>query len=314
MQRRCSPGCATAFRFSIPSTLVLSAALLAGCSTGSGLFADRATAGAVILVSDQLGPHQQVAEALGARLAQAPIYSLDGDPRKAQRVATALRADDDVLVIAIGSLAARAAGKLPHRAVVFCQSFPPEDERLAQRGIRGVRAVPPALKQLQAWKRLDPRLRRVALFTGPAMRELAGEAIAAGRQVGIVVDHIEIRSDRELRYSVKRLDADVQGLWLAPDNRVLSTEVLRETLAYSMRRGMQTLVFSSQLLGWGGLLSVEADPDDIAERVLEQARGAVAEAARVVPLRRVRATVNAEVAAQLGLSVPAEMRGGRYVF
>jgi len=102
-------------------------------------------------------------------------------------------------------------------------------------------------------------------------------------------------------------------VWLVPDNRVLSSGVLREALAYMLRQGKQTLVFNSQLLNYGGLISVEADPQDVAERVLEQLR-APRSMPREAPLRRARTVINTEIAKQLGLVIPPAMEGGLYVF
>lgn len=265
-----------------------------------------------ILVSDQLAVYQQVADALGARLDRARVYALDGDEDRARRVVAQLRADRADPVVAIGSLATRMAPQLSDRSIVFCLDFTPVDRRAVGAGVRGVHAMPPAFKQLQAWKMLDPRLQDVTLITGFDKSEFAREARAAGRQLEIDVDHVEVQSDRELLYAVKYKASGAQGLWLAPDSRVLSSRVLREVLAHSVRHGRQTLVFSPQLLDLGALISVDGDPEDIAERVLEHLRAA--DSPRMLSLRRARTRINMEVAEQLGLAVPPALQGGLYVF
>lgn len=266
-----------------------------------------------ILVSDRLAAYQEVAGALHARLAQAPVYALDGDAPRAREVIDKLREDQTATVITIGPLATRAAMRLTGRSIVYCQDFSADDARAPQPFVRGVRATPPPLKQLQAWKALDPRLRRVTLVSGAGLGDFVRGAQAAAQQLKVELDHIEVHSDRELLYVVKRLEGDVQGLWFAPDNRVLSADVLREALAYTMRQGKQTLVFNAQLLSLGALLSVESDPDDIAERVLEQLR-AGANSPRLASLQRARVTINTKIAGQLGLVVPVAMQAGLYVF
>jgi putative tryptophan/tyrosine transport system substrate-binding protein len=266
-----------------------------------------------ILVSDQLAVYEQVADMLNARLTHTRTYVLDGDERKARAVIAKLHAKDQSSVVAIGSLAARVAPQLSEWPVVYCLDFTPATVRAHLSTMRGVQAAPPAFKQLQAWKMLDPRLRRITLITGRDRGEFVREAQAAARRLGIELDHLGVQSDRELLYAVKRLDSEVRGVWLAPDNRVLSAGVLREVLAYTLRQGKQTLVFNSQLLKYGALISVEADPQDIAERVLEQLR-APRSMPRVAPLQRARTVVNTEIAKQLGLAVPPAMKKGLYVF
>ncbi|HEX7044169.1 MAG TPA: hypothetical protein VF203_06120 [Burkholderiales bacterium] len=264
------------------------------------------------MVSDRIGPYQQVADALRTRLERATVYVLEGDLKAHHEVIRRLRDDEGVRVIAIGPPAARAAAAFSGR-VVFCQYFYPDLSDGVTRTMRGVRATPPALKQLQAWKLLDPQLHRVLLVAGPGAREFVREAEAAAARLGIALDVNRVASDRELLYVTKRLAPEVQGIWILPDYRVLSIEALRETLAHALRHGRQTLVFNQQLLEYGGLLSAEGDPEDIAERVLEQLRAGDA-APRIAPLTRARVSVNLRVAQQLGLAVPEPLRGGVYVF
>lgn len=287
---------------------LVTALLVSGCAT----FQSDSTPVA-ILVSDRVSAYQQVADALSARLGHGRVYALDGDQRKAQAVIAKLREGGNVAVIAVGPLATRLAMKSSLRPLVYCQDFKVDEAGAAQSRVRGVGATPSAQKQLQAWKMLEPRLRRVTMISGKGMTEFAREAVTSARQLGVRLDYIQVQSDRELLYAAKRIEPDVQGLWFTPDSHVLSADVLREALAYNIRQGKQTLVFSAQLLDLGALLSVEGDPQEIAERVVEQLQAPRA-APSVVPLRRAKASINIEVASQLGLAVPAAMRSGVYVF
>ncbi len=295
---------------SLPPILLMGAILLLGCATPRS----EPPRAAAILISDRVTAYQQVADALGARLDNVPMYALDGDLRKARGVIARLGGGKDRLpIITIGALATRLAAELTSRPVVFCQYFNSRGPDVGRDSVRGVRATPPALKQLEAWKLLDPRLQRVALVSGPATGEFAQEARAAAARLNIQLEHSAVGSDRELLYATKRIAGGVQGLWLVPDHRVLSVETLRQVLAHALRQGRQTLVFSSQLLPYGGLLSVESDPVDIAERVLEQLY-ASGNAPRIAPLQHARVRINIEVARQLGLEVPAALQEGTYVF
>lgn len=292
----------------IISLALVTALLISGCAT----FQSDSTPVA-ILVSDRVSAYQQVADALSARLGHGRVYALDGDQRKAQAVVAKLREDGNMAVIAIGPLATRLAMKSSLRPLVYCQDFKVDEAGAAQGRARGVATTPTAEKQLRAWKMLDPRLRRVTMIGGRGMTGFVREATASARQLGIRLDYIEVQSDRELLYAAKRIEPDIQGLWFTPDSHVLSADVLREALAYNIRQGRQTLVFSAQLLDLGALLSVEGDPQEIAERAVDQLQAARAEPG-IAPLRRAKASINMAVAGQLGLAVPAAMRSGVYVF
>lgn len=266
-----------------------------------------------VLVSSDVPMYREVAHALGTHHARLQVYALAGDERKAEAVTAQLQREDLAGVVAIGSLATRAAARLDGLRVVYCLDFTLGPQRRERDGMRGVRAWPPAAVQLEAWKRLDPGLVRVALVTGEGESALVKEALAAAPQLGIELQHVEVQSDRELLYVVKRLGPEVQGIWFPPDSRVLSAKAVREALAHSLRQGKETLVFSAQLLQFGALLSVEADPRDVAERVLEQLQAGDA-APAVVPLRTGRTAVNLRIARELGLPVPEGFQGGGNVF
>lgn len=288
--------------------LIVLVGFLAGCMTDA-----TRSPGVVIVISDRLASHQRVADALSARLGgDVPRYMLDGDPRRAAEVVDTLRGQKST-VIAVGSLAARATVELSDRSVVICQDLSADEKRSRAVNARSVYAAPPPAKQLQLWKTLDPQLRRVTMMSGAGSEAFAREAQAAASHLKIRLDIVDARNDRELLYAVKRLDADVRGVWLVPNARALSPDVLRETLAYTVRQGKSTLVFDAELLRLGALISVEADPDDVAERVIEQLRAST-QAPRVVSLQRAKARINIEIAKQLGLAVPAAMRDGSYVF
>jgi ABC-type uncharacterized transport system substrate-binding protein len=291
----------------VVASLALATALLNGCAS-----VQPSSTPVAILVSDRLSVYKQVTDALTARLTHGRVYALDGDQRKAQSLLAKLRDDGNVAIVAVGPLATRVALKSSVRPLVYCQDFHVNQTAATDR-VRGVRAAPAAQKQLQAWKMLEPRLRRITMISGRGTSDFAREAATSARQLGIRLDYVEVQSDREFLYAAKRIAADVQGLWFAPDNDVLSSDVLREALAYNTRQGKQTLVFSAQLLEFGALLSVEGEPQDIADRVVEQLQAART-APTTVPLRRAKARINIEVANQLGLVVPAAMQAGVYVF
>ena len=290
--------------------ILLFIAFIAGCAG-----VERADVAPTILVSDRLVAYQEVADAIAARLPGVQIHSLEGDARRIAPTLAKLRDEPSAAVIAIGTLATNAALTLRDRTVVYCQDFSREYAAAANHAsFRGVSAVPPAYKQLQAWKMIEPDLRRVTLISGEGTDAFGREAVAAARRLGIKLDHANVHSDRELSYVIKRLSADVQGVWFVPDNRILSVPILRETLAYNLKYGRQSLVFNPQLLGFGAMMSIESDPEDVAERVLEQLRPSDGRALAAVPLQRARVRINVEIARQLGVVVPPAMEKGRYVF
>lgn len=171
------------------------------------------------------------------------------------------------LVAAIGLPAALAARGLRDKRVVFCQVFNYRGHRLLSARMKGVEALPPPTQHFAAWQSVSPQLKRVALVTGPGFDNLLADARGAAAAHGITLSHGVVNSDLEALYAFKRLGPDIQGLWLLPDNRILSVKLLREVLTLAKRQGIEVLVSNPELLRLGARLSVEADPADVARQV-----------------------------------------------
>lgn len=175
--------------------------------------------------------------------------------------------------------------------------------------MKGVRAMPPVQEQFRAWRALNPKLRSVGVITGPQQAALLTEAKQAAREHGLTLIAVQVKSDRETLYAFKQFSQRVQGLWLVPDNRVLSSAVLRELMAYAVMEGKQVLAFSQELLSLGALLSMESSPADIASQVLARTRETPAIKAGMLPLTRAETHVNAMMLRRFGLKLPSGFEG-----
>ena len=215
------------------------------------------------------------------------------------------------VVIAVGRSAVDAArARLPGRPIVFCQVFAYEDVLKDGGAIWGVHSLPPLALQLKMWQVIDPTLRAIALILGEGRGALSAEITKAAASVGAEVRFETSHSDRETLYLFKRLAAQVGGLWLFPDSRVLSPTVLREMLTYANSHNVGVLAFNESLLRWGALASAASVPADIAETVRlvadRVAAGKTQDLPAMTPLRAAELHVNPTVAAALGLPRVAE--------
>jgi hypothetical protein len=116
----------------------------------------------------------------------------------------------------------------------------------------------------------------------------------------------------EYRYAFKQMAPKVQGYWLLPDNRVLSSDTLRDVMSFSMRNGKQVAVFSEDLLDLGGLFSIASDHQDIAQAVLhrlEQAQNSEEmPGSDIVYLDQAVLRINTVMARRLNLQIPAQYK------
>lgn len=262
----------------------------------------------VVLLSDDIPEFATIAAEIEARADNdnLTILNLDGTPLNIPRVKTEAEGADQI--IAIGLLAATVGLEIESKQLVFCQVYNYRDYDLLSATSKGVSLLPPFDLQLDHWTRLDPDLRSVGIITGPNQEDLVEEARAAAERHGIDLSVRNVSSDKEALYTFRLLTPEIQGLWMLPDNRILSPEVVREIMAYSARHRKGVVVFGANLLSLGGLMSMTADAGDVAEQALRRLRQISANGnlagPEMSPLTKVRVEVNPEIARHLGLSIP----------
>ncbi len=289
--------------------------VVAGCVTSQPVPAPVPVPGIAILMSDRSPAFTSVQREIEKRYSQRiENYYLGENDGANSAVQKRIQSSDITQVIAIGLPAARMARGLADKRVVFCQVFNYEDMDLSTPWMKGVAATPPANQQFRTWKLLSPRLKKIGVITGRNLRGLMDDARLAARENGLELVHVEVRSDKETLYAYKQLVPKIQGLWLVPDNRVLSREIIRDVMAHSVKEGKQVAVFSHQLLSLGGLLSAESSYADIAEQVLLVMQGGQKDTgAPVSPLTNATIRINSIMVSGLGLKLPAALRGQVYV-
>lgn len=269
-----------------------------------------------ILVSADIPAYTDVADRLQERLGQRAsrfFVSNTSDALQALSPEISQRGQ----IAAIGLEAAVAAKPLAQagRSVVFCQVFNySQDELLSERS-KGVGMLPSYRELFAVWHGLAPELRRVAVFTGPGLDTMLAPAVKEASRYGIDLMPITVNSDKEFIYSYKRSGARYDGLWLIPDNRVLSRTAIREVMSFSLRNGKQVAVFNDQLLSLGGLLSVTSKPDEIASKVTQRLAAArpsgQIDGPDIINLRQAVVRINPVVAQRFTLTIPQRLQ--RYV-
>ncbi|MHB8729803.1 MAG: ABC transporter substrate-binding protein [Sulfuricaulis sp.] len=287
------------------------------CATLAGCFPlarPMPATGIVIVVSNDTSAFIDVQREIVKRYKQ-PVetYRLRRDENANAALQKKIQSSKRPVVVAIGLPAARLARHLSRKKVVFCQVFNYQDEDLITPWMKGVSATASARELFSTWKRLSPGLRSVGMITGKNQQGLMEEVRAAARENRLQLIHVETRSDKGTLYAYKRLAGKIQGLWLVPDNRVLSREVIINMMSYSVKEGKQVAVFVPDLLGLGGILSVETIPADIAMQVLARVKLAEENSGvpgpSIVPLTKADIKINSVMTTRLNLKIPMALRG-----
>lgn len=269
----------------------------------------RSTMEVVILVSEDTPAYSKVAKALARQLGQrSSIRYLGGSQLENVKMLDAYKNDERKQFVSIGLSASVAARSLQNRQVIFCQVFNYQDYGLLTSKHKGVSMIPSMPKTFAAWRALAPDTADVGVISGPGFEGMMQVAIAAAKSQGITLHHVIVNSDKEYQYAFKQMADKVQGYWLLPDNRVLSENVLRDVMTFSVRNSKQVVVFNDELLNLGGLFSATSDYRNIVQQVLDRLDKAEGKedvpGPDIVYLDRAVLRINPVMAQRLNLEIP----------
>ncbi len=231
----------------------------------------------VVLVSEAIPAYQQVAAELEKRLSKrATVVYLSAEVKGRKQLSALLKKPEYQQFVAIGLAAAKEARLLAggEDELIFCQVFNYQGHNLVGPRAKGVGALPGTVAMFSTWSKMSPALKSVGVITGPGLDEMIAAATNEAAKHGIQLQHKVVNTDKELLFEYKQMAPSIQGLWLLPDNRVLSGRTIKELMSFSVRNAKQVVVFSNAILRLGGLLSVTARSDEIAAKVIERLQDA----------------------------------------
>jgi hypothetical protein len=225
-----------------------------------------------IVLTNSQPAYADVARELSRHFDDYKIYDLGEKDRPPVTVLRLINDSEPGVVIAIGLRAAQSSIAMSDQPVVFSQVFNYKRHDLLKDSSRGVAALPPVDAQLAVWKEADPSISRIGLILGEGHEALIAEAeIAAQRHDIDLVVQIS-HSDQETLYLFRRMIRDIDGFWLLPDNRVLSSRVLQQMLADAHQRRVPVSVPSDSMLSLGAMISMTAKASEIAATIADIVR------------------------------------------
>jgi ABC-type uncharacterized transport system substrate-binding protein len=174
---------------------------------------------------------------------------------------------DSTAVVAIGLRAAQSSIANSELPVVFSQVFNYQEHELLTEHSRGVAPLAPMEAQLAAWTQVDPDIQRVGIIIGEGHDELLASAELAAEKHGVELDIRIAHSDQETLYLFRRMIGDIDGFWLLPDNRILSSRVLTEMIEVARRYDVDVVVPNESMLQIGAAISISTVAADIAASI-----------------------------------------------
>jgi putative tryptophan/tyrosine transport system substrate-binding protein len=263
----------------------------------------------VVLRSRAIAAYDTVAAAFESSH-EGPVAGFALDDRDlAQRIA----ALEPEAVVAIGLRAALfARDHVPRTPIVFCAVQEAARGELSGEWITGVTIDIAPTAEFAAWRKVAPRVRRVAMFRGEAsVAEIARwTQEAAGR--GIELVDVPIDDLSQLATRAREVAPRVDAFWMPADPAVAAGEAFQFLLRLSLDQRKPLFVFSDALVRAGAVAALAPDYAAAGAQAAEAVRRIQAgERAGDIPVRAVRRThvvVNEATARALGLELSRELR------
>lgn len=282
-------------RAAAPPLLLLLAALSAPPST--------AAREVIAVLSGAPGPYQDAFEGFTKEFgARVPTVRLP------ERVSAA----GVSVIVAFGGEAA--VQPHPDGAIVIACLAPGLKTRPRHRGpfVR-VMMKPPARKLLAELRRLQPGLKRLAVLshaldTGGYIAELR----RAGAPLGILILAPPVSAGGDVPKALRdAFEAGADGVWLAPDPRLVTPETFQAIRRFSWDNGLPFYAPSRGLAVAGAAASVSVSPAEQGRETAILARRALAgeRLPEFVYPQKTELTVNLESAIKAGLDVRPEVLG-----
>jgi ABC-type uncharacterized transport system substrate-binding protein len=250
---------------------------------------------AIVLTSGQ-SAYADVARELTHHFENYEVYDLSDTARPPVTVLRLINYSDSGITVAIGLRAAKSSVAMSNNPVVFSQVFNFQDHQLLNENSRGVAAVAPIDAQIIAWKEVDPTISRIGIIVGEGHEDLLREARHAAERHGVELRVHVTHSDQETLYFFRRMIRDIDGFWLLPDNRILSSRALQQIMSDAKQQRVPVLVPSESMLRLGASISISSVASDIAATIAKVIRqiqaGDLEQVPPISPLSAIRVRTN----------------------
>jgi len=237
---------------------------------------------AIVLTSSQPA-FLDVANALTGHLDDFQVYDLSDDSKPPVSILRGINDSDTGTVVAIGLRAAKSSVAMADSPVVFSQVFNYQDFGLLTANSRGVAPLAPLDAQLAAWTEIDPTLSLIGIIVGEGHDDLITEAQLAAQKHNVELRIRISHSDQETLYFFRRMAQDIDGFWLFPDNRILSSRSLEQILERARRGQVAVAVPNESMLKMGATISIATQAEDIAATIAKLIRKIQSDGLRSVP-------------------------------
>jgi putative ABC transport system substrate-binding protein len=245
-------------------------------------------------------------------------YDVSDESKEEQKMVESVRDLEPDLIVTIGSRStALVSQRLKDIPTVFCMVLNPvssgfvQSMRSSQNNLTGASLDIPVRIQLEKFKLIVPRLKKLGVLFTPDSKQVIMEAKGVCQNIGIELVPELIHSEKEIPEAVEALAQEVDGLWAVADTVIFTPQSTQYILLYTLRNGVPFMGLSPSFVKAGALFTLACDHKDVGRQTGELAlRVLSGEEPSQVPVtipRMIYLCLNLRTADQIDLKIPEKI-------
>jgi putative ABC transport system substrate-binding protein len=277
-----------------------------------------------VLMSQDSPPYQEALAGFRQYLEQQRVdislnsYTLSGTAPQVKEVIEAIRKEGASLLLTLGSFATReAVRKIVEVPIVAGLILDRRDLRQAANAT-GVILEFPLEIEFQWLQRLLPGHKTIGvLFSPEENRQKIDAAMRVAQNAGLTLIARPVKTPQDLPDALNSLANRVDALWSVADKTVLSPQMAKPLLLFSLRNHIPFIGVSEPWVKAGALYALDRDYTDVGVQCSEMALKILRDGMRASAIppatpRKVMYSLNLNTARQLPLTIPAGMIHGAH--
>ncbi|MEJ2619661.1 MAG: ABC transporter substrate binding protein [Candidatus Thiodiazotropha sp.] len=273
-----------------------------------------------VLLSDTEAVYEQPLVEFRAKVKQPiEVFNLQGDIQRAPQVLSQVIASKPSLILAFGAKAAyfaKAATQHDQQVpVIFAMVLNWQRYKLldGQSNLAGINAEVSPGTQLLSMNLLFPEIRRLGVIYSKSHSALSvREAQRAAKLVGIDISARSIERAKELKQAYRRLEAEVDAIWLPTDPVLYTLENIHWLKRQCVKDRLICIGQSDNVVRLGLLLAVNPDIPSIGAQAATLATQVLFQGVKpsqigVQDPLGTRLTLNAKTASKIGVRLAEEV-------
>ncbi len=275
----------------------------------------------VIVKSSSSAPFLKAAEGFKKEIRRSEMeailmeYDVSDGSKPENQIAQTIEDLKPDLIVTIGSRStAILSRKIKDIPIVFCTVLNPVSSGFVQsmtssgNNVTGASLDIPVRIQLEKFKLIVPRLKRLGVLFTPDSKPVIVEAQGVCKQLGIELVSELIHSEKEIPEAVEALGQEVDGLWAVADTVIFTPQSSQYILLYTLRNGLPFMGFSPSFVKAGALFTLACDHKDVGRQAGELAlrvlHGQKPSRVSITIPRMIYLCLNVRTAGQIDLKIP----------